>query len=177
MKKLPLLAFCLALGCGLAARAADDAAAPSASLPEVDHMVYLTFLPEPEDLMADAKANGLTILRLDQTADRVVVTYKYPDGRTATLGYARLDAVRNGDRLRERPVQVVERTTTVIERDPEVVYVERRPYRERVIIRDTRDDFWLPLTIGLGIGYISGHHSHHHPRPYYRGRGHYRWRH
>lgn len=172
MKKLPLLAFCLALGCGLAARAADDAAVPSASLPEVDHMVYLTFLPEPEDLMADVKTNGLTILRLDKTADRVVVTYKYPDGNVATLGYALLGAARNTDRVRERPVKVVERRTTVVERDPEVIYVER-PYT-RVVYRE-RDDFWLPLTIGLGIGYVTGHHGGHHS--YHRGHAHWRWRH
>jgi hypothetical protein len=180
MKKLTLLALSLALGCGLAARAADTT--DVAKTPEIDHMVYLSFLPEPEDLMSDAKAGGLAILRLDKTADRVVVTYKYPDGHTATLGYGLLSAARNSDRVATRTVEadddrtVVERRTTVIERDPEVVYVER-PYRTRVVYRDYRDDFWLPLTLGLGIGYITGHNSHGHV--YYRGGYHGRggWRH
>ena len=174
MKTLPLLALCFTLGCGLTARAADSTNVPAPVLPEIDHMVYLSFLPEPEDLMADAKANGLTILRLDKTADRVVVSYQYPDGHTATLGYALLDAARNTDRVRERPV-VVERPVRVVTEDPEVVYVERPYTRTRVIYRE-RDDFWLPLTLGLGIGYISGHHSHHHHYPRYY-RGHSRWRH
>ena len=82
MKTLPLVTLCLALGSGLAASANDVPA--GARIPEPDHLVYLTFLPEPSELMADAKANGLEILRLDQTADRLVVTYKYPDGHTAT---------------------------------------------------------------------------------------------
>ncbi len=152
-------------------------------------MVYLSFLPEAEDLMADAKAGGLTVLRLDKTADRVVVTYKYPDGHTATLGYGLLSSARSADRVSTRTVAVDDdddrpvverRTTTVIERDPEVVYVER-PYRTRVVYRDYRDDFWLPLSVGLGIGYITGHNSHGHV--YYRGgyhggyRGRGGWRH
>ncbi|MFZ5493801.1 MAG: hypothetical protein ACOZE5_00505 [Verrucomicrobiota bacterium] len=172
MKKLTLI-LVLAAG-ALAARAEDTTTV--AKTPAIDHMVYLSFLPEPEDLMADAKAGGLTILRLDKTADRLVVTYKYPDGHTATLGYALLGSARNTDRVKERPVEVVERTTTVIEREPEVVYVERPYYPStRVVYRDRWDDFWPPLVLGLGIGYISGHHGHHHH--YYRGHGHHRWRH
>jgi hypothetical protein len=181
MKKLTLLALSLALGCGIAAGAADTTAA--VTLPAIDHMVYLSFLPEPEDLMADAKAGGLTVLRLDKTADRVVVSYKYPDGHTATLGYALLSSARNSDRVNttrtidadEDRTVVERRTTTVVERDPEVVYVER-PYRTRVVYRDYNDDFWLPLTVGLGLGYITGHNSHGHY--YYRGGYHGRgWRH
>lgn len=178
MKKLTFIALCLALGGGLAARA-EVAATPA--LPEVDHMVYLSFLPESEELMADAKTNGLTVLRLDRTADRVVVTYKYPDGNVGTLGYALLGSARGTDRVKERVVEV-ERPVTVIEREPEIVYVDRTP-RTRVVYRE-RDDFWLPLTLGVGLGWVigdSGHH-HHHRHHYYRGgyRGHYRghhWRH
>lgn len=175
MRTVFLLACALTLPALLRAETGD--VVPGA-LPAVDHMVYLSFLPEPAELMADAKANGLTILRLDKTADRVVVSYKYPDGSTATLGYGLLGSAPASERVRERPATVVERTTTVVERDPEIVYVER-PYRERVIYREARDDFWLPLTIGLGIGYISGHHHHYTPRYHYRGswRGSYRWRH
>jgi hypothetical protein len=172
-----LLLLVLALTLAALVRAETGNVAPG-TLPPVDHMVYLTFLPEPDELMADAKANGLTVLRLDKTADRVVVTYKYPDGHTATLGYGMLGSAPPKDRMRERPTEVVERATTVVEREPEIVYVER-PYRERVVYRDTWDDFWLPLTVGLGIGYISGHHHHYTPRYSYRGswRGSHRWRH
>jgi hypothetical protein len=174
MRNAFLLAFALTL---IPLARADTSAVAPGALPAVDHMVYLSFLPEPDELLADAKANGLTVLRLDKTADRVVVTYKYPDGHTATLGYGLLGSAPPKDRIRERPATVVERTTTVVEREPEIIYVDR-PYRERVVYREARDDFWLPLTIGLGIGYISGHHHHYHPRYSYRGswRGSHRWR-
>lgn len=181
MKTFSLFTLCLALGSGLAAYA-DDVPA-GVKIPEPDHLVYLSFLPEPSELMADAKANGLEILRLDKTADRVVVTYKYPDGHTATLGYARLGSAGSNDRVvaRTQPRSTAVYTqdrTVVVKDEPEVVYIEREPVvRERVIYRD-RDDFWLPLTIGLGIGYVSGHHHHCYPRYSPRGywhRGH--WRH
>lgn len=186
MRNLSFLTLCLALGSGLAARADDIPA--GAKIPEPDHLVYLSFLPEPADLMADAKTNGLEILRLDQTADRVVVTYKYPDGHTATLGYAKLGSVRASDRVVARvqpPSSAVytqgDSTTVVVKDDPEIIYVDRTP-RTRVVYREYRDDFWLPLTLGLGIGYISGHHHHSHWRPHYSGhwrshRGGYRGRH
>src|SRR6478735_7334013 len=68
------------------------ASVPSTDLPPVDHYVYLSQLPHPDDLIHDAAVNGLTITRLDHTADHVVVSYQYPDGHTATLGYALLGA-------------------------------------------------------------------------------------
>lgn len=155
MRKLSLLCFVL-VGILTGARAADAAASASANPPEVDHMVYLSFLPEPAELMADAKASGLTVLRLDQMADKVIVTYKYPDDHTATLGYMLLSTKDKSARVKR---------TTVVETRPverEVVYVERPYTRTRVVYRDPWDDFWPPLVLGFGIGYVSGHHSHWH---------------
>jgi len=163
-----LLAF---LAFGLNARAFDEAttvpAADTASVsavPEINHMVYLSFLPEPADLMADAKNNGLTILRLDRTSDRVVVTYKYPDGHTATLGYTLISAAGQADRVAAMNRPVERSKPVVVTREPEIIYVDR-PYRSRVIYRDAVDDFWLPLTVGFGLGWVTNHHSH----GYYRG--------
>jgi hypothetical protein len=165
-----LLVLSLFVG-ALAARAEDTTAV--AQTPEIDHMVYLSFLPEPDELMADAKANGLTILRLDQTADRVVVTYKYPDGHTATLGYAHLSTARSSDRVARRALPpssaVYTQGETVVTRSPEIIYVDRTP-STRVVYRDPWSDFWGPLTIGLGLGYVSGHHNHHYyPRYHHSG--------
>ncbi|HEY8994802.1 MAG TPA: hypothetical protein VIM71_09085 [Lacunisphaera sp.] len=175
LKKLSLFMFCIALGCALSAFAEDTSAATgptvsTAALPEVDHMVYLSFLPSPDELMKDAAANGLTVLRLDHTADKVVVSYKYPDGHTATLGYALLSEAGKADRI------AAARRAAESVREPEVVYVERPYTRTRVVYRDPYwDDFWPPLVLGLGIGYVSGHHSHSH----YYGRGYHRggWHH
>ncbi len=165
MKSRFLLALGVAFGGGLSLPAAETSAATAAA-PAIDHMVYLSFLPDAGELMADAKANGLTILRLDQTAGRVVVTYKYPDGHIATLGYARLDAAGRADRVAVRPVEVERHSTVVVREAPEVVCVERAVYR------DPRDDYWAPLTVGFGVGWVSGHHGH----DYYRhsGRGSHR---
>lgn len=182
MKKLSLLLLCFALGCLLTAAQAAEVPA-GAKTPEPDHLVYLSFLPEPSELMADAKANGLEILRLDQTADRVVVTYKYPDGHTATLGYVLLGSARDNARVvaRVQPRSTAVYTqddTVIVKKEPEIIYVEREP-RTRVVYRDRYDDFWLPLTVGLGIGYISHHHSLHWHRPHHRHyhyRGHRHWR-
>ncbi len=162
----------LALGTLLAATSLRaETAAPAAVLPEVDHWVYLSELPDPAELSKSAAANGLTVQRIDRTADSVVITYKYADGLVSTMGYKLLSAA-GSERVvvREQPVveRVIEkRTTTVIEdRDPEIIYVDRTP-RTRVVYRDYRDDFWLPLTVGLGVGYIAGHNNHHHYRPHY----------
>ncbi len=176
MKKLTLLLF-IASGLSLGAQAQ----APAAVLPEVDHWVYLSELPDPAELTQSAAANGLTVQRLDQTADAVVITYKYSDGVVGTMGYKLLSAVRTSDRVVARvqpPSRAVytqgDTTTVVVKDDPEIIYVEREP-RTRVVYRE-RDDFWLPLTLGLGIGYVTGHHSHHHysyPRySHYRGNWH-----
>jgi len=164
MKKLSLLTLCFAVGAALGAlslRAEDKpvvsnlSAGANAALPEIDHMVYLSFLPEPAELMKDAEANGLSVLRLDRLADKIVVSYKYPDGHIATLGYALLSSMRSGDRVASR---TSERTVVSTERDPEIVYVER-PYSTRVVYRDAYDDFWPPLILGLGLGWATSWHG------------------
>lgn len=150
------------------ATASASTTVPSATMPEVDHMVYLSFLPSPDELMKDAAANGLTVLRLDHTADKVVVSYKYPDGHTATLGYALLSASGKAQRV------AAQRSVEVVTREPEIVYVERPYTRTRVVYRDRDwDNFWPPLVLGLGIGYVSGHNSHSHWRGHYHRRGHW----
>lgn len=184
MRKLSLILLCCAFGCLLVLPARADvtpATSPSA-VPAIDHMVYLSFLPSPDELMADAKVNGLTVLRLDQTAERIVVSYQYPDGHTATLGYALLGtaggaASVRATRVQPRSTAVYTQTETVVTPEPEIVYVERPYTRTRVVYRDRYDDFWPPLILGLGIGYISGHHGGHHHSGWrgYHGRG--GWRH
>lgn len=175
MKKLTLI---LLFASGLALSAQAQTPAPAA-LPEVDHWVYLSELPDPAELSQNAATNGLTVQRIDRTADAVIITCKYPDGVVGSMGYKLLSAVRSSDRIAGgsaslrtvSSVPTVVETRTVIEREPEIIYVDRTP-RTRVVYRE-RDDFWLPLTLGLGIGYITGHNSHgHHWRGHYGG--HYR---
>jgi len=163
MRKLSLLAvLSLAVAPAFAADPVAPAPVPAAQLPVADHLVYLNELPESSELMKSAAANGLTIARLDRTSDRVVVTYSYPGGQTATMGYALLSSVGNGDWVAPKPVvretRVVEdRPVTVVTREPEVVYYEPSYPRTRVVYRDPIDNFWLPLSLGVGIGWVTGH--------------------
>lgn len=167
MKTLALLALlAVAVSSTFAADPAGSSAVPVAGLPDVNHLVYLRELPESADLMKNAAANGLTITRLDRTSDRVVITYTYPDGSIATLGYALLSSAGNADRVTAR------RTTTEVTREPEIIYVDRS-YPTRVVYRDPVDNFWLPLTLGLGLGWVTSHHGHHgHYRGGWYGHGH-----
>lgn len=162
MRNLSLLAL-LSLAVSAVFAADPVAPVPTVQLPVADHLVYLSELPESADLMKSAAANGLTVTRLDRTSDRVVVTYRYANGQTATMGYALLSAVGNGDWVAPQPARVVEeRTVTVVPREPEIVYYEPSYSRTRVVYRDRSDDFWLPLSLGLGIGWVTGHNSHSH---------------
>jgi hypothetical protein len=172
LKLITLLASVLALS-ARAETSVPSSSLAASNLPAVDHYVYLSELPLGDDLMKDAAANGLTITRLDRTADRVVVTYRYSDGSTGTVGYALLGAAGVEDRVTYRtssePRTVVEERTVI--RDPEIVYVEPR-YRTRYY--DRVDDFWLPLTLGVGIGWATTWHGGH--NHYYRGGHHSSYR-
>ena len=170
MKTLSFLAI-LVLAVASAQAQSDAPAVPAGELPQVDHMVYLSFLPEVSVLKQDAKANGLEILRVDRTADQVIVNYKYPDGHTATLGYSKLSS--NSDRDVVRPVRVERRVVTrEVTPEPEVVYYEPG-YRTRYVYSDPVDDFWVPLTLGIGLGWATSWHGGH--GHYYHGHG--GWRH
>ncbi len=167
MKTLPFLAI---LALTVATVRADVPPVPAGELPQADHMVYLSFLPDVSVLTQDAKANGLEILRIDRTADKVLVTYKYQDGHTATLGYAKLSA--DSDRDVVRPAPPVERRVVrqVVTPEPEVVYYEPA-YRTRYVYSDPVDNFWVPLTLGIGLGWATSWHGGHY---HYHGGWHHR---
>jgi hypothetical protein len=163
--RIPSLIAILALAISptFAAETAATSTIPAAELPTVDHLVYLSELPDPADLIKDAAANGLTIKRVDRTSDRIVVTYAYPDGQISTLGYALLTAARSSDRVAVNPVQQDQgrddRTYIEVSPEPEIVYVEPHYRRTRIVYRDRMDDVWLPLSLGIGIGWIANHHG------------------
>src|SRR4051812_8127763 len=143
----------------------------------IDHVVYLAKLPTPDELVKGADAKGTPILRMDQTADRIVVVYQYSGGRTATFAYALLSssnapapvASRNTNYrvVTPSPAPTVAQTTVVYQ-EPEVVY-----YEPRVRYYDPAWDFWTPLAVGVGLGWGFGGHSHYHGGWH----GHGGWRH
>jgi len=167
------------------AMAADQPAAPTVSaaapapavtaLPPVNHLVYLPQLPTPASLMKEAAAQGKSVERIDRTGDSVVVVYKYADGHTDTYGYTTLSAASTEEDPAVAPAAPAPGAppttpppaTTVVYREAAPVYYETR-YR---YYRDPFDDFWAPLAVGIGIGWITGGHGGH----YYHGHG--GWRH
>ena len=144
--------FCLAAF----ARASDA--------PPVDHYVYLNFLPKASELAQDAKINGLTILRLEEYPDHLIVSYHYPDGHEATLGYALLGTdVGHPQAVQNHPANTQSTTHyTVAARDPEVVYVDRGypyyPYYGYPYYYG----YGYPVTVGIGFGWYGGYYGHSH---------------
>ena len=149
------------------ATSADAAvASPAAVSPEtgaIDHVVYLAQLPTPAALLNGAQAQGITISRMDQTGDRLVVVYEHTGGRTVTFAYTLLSSVASGSTptvasAPTKPVSTAVYTqevpaTRVVYDEPERVYYSSRYVR----YYDPAWDFWAPLTLGVGIGLIGGH--------------------
>src|SRR6187551_3126779 len=156
------------------------ATTPSTELPAVDHYVHLKFLPKPSELAQDAKMNNLTILRIDELADRVIVSYQYPDGHSATLGYMLLGSEGTAA-APQQPAAVTSSANvstaryTVAARDPEVIYVSR-PTTTVYYTDPYYYNAWAPWTVGFGVGWSSAYYgSYYRPYPYYGyyGGGHY----
>ncbi|MDI1319057.1 MAG: hypothetical protein PSW75_02540 [bacterium] len=161
------------------ARAEDKPAATepgvvaAGALPPVNHLVYLDLLPTPAALIKEAKAQGTTITRIDRTDDSVVVVYKYADGRTDTFGYTTLATASTQDEpaavtpsTAAPAVRPAPPTYTVISYEPAPVY-----YAPRYRYYDPVDNFWGPLVLGVGIGWVTGGHGGYH------GGHHGGWRH
>jgi hypothetical protein len=148
---------------GTFAFAQDNAAAnPSApAMPE--HIVYLARLPAAADLIKSAGAQGVTISRIDQTSDRLVVTYQYASGRTSTFAYQLLSSAGGSaepigtvaSSAPGGPDRVVYATaaptTTVIYADPAPVYYSGVYYNDY----NPAWDVFAPLAVGFGIGWAS----------------------
>lgn len=151
---------------------ADDSQQNSIDEPAViDHVVYLAKLPSPDELMKGAELKGTPIVRMDQTADKIVVVYQYAGGRTVTFAYTLLSTT--GSRTQPQPQagaapvtssnneQVV--SPTYVTPPPTVVYTEPDVYyAPSVRYYDPAWDFWTPLAVGVGLGWGFGGHSYYH---------------
>jgi hypothetical protein len=168
-----LLASAVAAPFAVAADQPAAAAAPAATtaaLPPVNHLVYLAKLPTPAALMKEAAEQGKSVERIDRTGDSIVVVYKYADGHTDSYGYTTLSAASTEEDPAVAPTAPVATTpapaTTVVTTQPAttVIYQAGPPvyydygYSYRYY-RDPFYDFWGPLALGVGIGWISGGHG------------------
>ena len=151
----------------------------------IDHVVYLAKLPVPDELMRSAELKATPIIRMDQTADRIVAVYQHADGRTVTFAFVLLSAPRatrnavsqsvsnssyaEGPSVSSSRYEVVTPTpapsvtSTVVYVQPEPVY-----YYPSVRYYDSAWDFWAPFAVGVGLGWGGGHYYGHGG---YRGHG------
>lgn len=176
------------LGAGASAFAADAPVATAApvepapivaeSQPRPDRVVYSGQLPSVAQLTQTAKAQGLTVASITQTAAEVVVMYRLQDNSTRTVSYQLLPTNADGIAAVEpppgnvavavtpapAPVQVVE----VAEPAPTVVYRYRYydPFYYEPFYWGPR----APVSVHLGFGFSSHRHGgyygghHHHGR-------------
>lgn len=147
--------------------------APAA--PTVVHgVVYVEKLPTPTSLLKDAEAEGLTIIRMEQSPDRLIVVYQYPSGATRAFAYtttvtaATMTAASpaaQSNRLSSATYTLVSApppNVQVVYPEPPTVYYEQ-PATIYYPPRYTRYyepvwNGWAPLALGLGIG-LSWHHG------------------
>jgi len=127
----------------------------------IDHVVYLARLPSPDELMKGAELKATPIVRMDQTADRIVVVYQYGGGRTVTFAYTLLSSAGSSRAAANLPRSSAEYSVvtpsptpapTVVYAEPDVVY-----YSPRVRYYDPAWDFWAPFAVGVGFGWLGGH--------------------
>lgn len=157
-----------------AATPAAPASAPATVKPApaapvaIDGYVYVDKLPTPTQLMSQAEAEHLTISRMDQTSDRIVAVYQYPDGRTRAFAYTTSEPV--GTVATAAPAATATYTVVPppVATEPTVVYAEPAPtvvyYESPRYVRyyDPAWDFWSPFAVGVGLGWGFGDHDHFH---------------
>jgi hypothetical protein len=61
--------------------------APATPAPAPTELVYLPQLPSVASLVAAAKAQGITVLKVSQTSGEITVSYAYPNGTASTVSY------------------------------------------------------------------------------------------
>ena len=157
--------------------AQENAPAPASAAPlapvTLNGVVAVEKLPTPTSLLKDAEAEGLTILRMEQTPDRMIVVYQYPDGSTRAFAYTTTVEVAAAKPLRATALSKATYTVVaepapapaVVYAQPETIYyTQREPvyYSPRYIrAYDPAWDFWTPLAVGVGLGWgFGGHQSH-----------------
>jgi hypothetical protein len=156
---------------------------PPAAAPEpvqVDGLIHVQQLPTAAQLTRDADAEGMTITRMDQLSDRIIVTYRYASGNTRTFAYTTTLPTDPDKEIARTPVPAPAPAPsyTVVYTEPAPVYYYPRYVR-------SYDPYWPRSSVSIGIGFgrsfgtygHSGlygrphyyHHHHHH-----RGRGDWR---
>jgi len=167
-----LLAIAVAGSTALAQETSSTAAAPTpapaavapAAPIAVNGVVYVEKLPTPTSLLKDAESEGLTIARMEQGPDRMVVVYQYPNGSTRAFAYTTTVTGPSAPTVVQAPQPASTATYTLVSPPPStVVYTQPETvYYTPSYVRyyDPVWDGWAPLAIGLGLG-LSWHNGWH----------------
>jgi hypothetical protein len=186
MKNLPRLLVLFSVAAGTALLAQDYAPAPtvtanpppssSAAAPSstpVDGLIHVQKLPTSAQLTADAEAEGMTVTRMEQYSDRIIVTYRYASGNTRTFAYTTA--------LPENPETTTSSTTRVVTTVPApapnytVIYSEPAPVYYYPRYYSSYDPYWPRTSLSIGLGFGRGFGGYYGPSRYYGSHGH--WRH
>lgn len=182
MKTTLISASVLAAGF-LTLSASAQVATPSTPAPAVvtepapavapNRIIYAPTLPSAIELTKVAAAQGNSVERIDQTSDRIIVTYKSADGQLSTISY----------QLLPNAASAASATTTatvvVPSQAPRVVYTSTYAPSYPYYVYDNSPYYYpwgfyspVSLSIGLGYGFRGGYGFH---GGYYRGWRHGRW--
>jgi hypothetical protein len=139
----------------------------------VDGLIHVQKLPTPAQITADAEAEGMSVTRMEQQSDRIIVSYRYASGNTRTFAYTTV--------LPSNPETEIGASTvtsappppspnyTVIYSEPAPVYYYPRSYYY--------NPYWPTTSFSLGLGFGRSYGGYgrygYGPRSSYRGH----WRH
>ncbi|HVU36088.1 MAG TPA: hypothetical protein VHE61_21785 [Opitutaceae bacterium] len=168
-KLLPVLIAATLLACGARAQneSAPTATAPAGgsqpavttpaapvvtqAAPAPNQVIYAPRLPTPAELTNVARAQGMSIEQISQTATQVTAIYRNAGGEITTVAYQLL------------PTAATATTTTVVVPSPApTVIYDSRP---RVVYYDRYDpwypNYWYPpVSLSFGFGYYHGGWGH-----------------
>jgi hypothetical protein len=150
--------------------ASTPANAQVAAPTPVNGVVYVEKLPTATQLTKDAESEGLSIVRIDQSAERVLVVYKYPNGTARTFAYTTSEGGTAAPTMTQAAAPATSAASYTVVSAPQqspntVVYASPAPtviYTNPAPVYyapgyatyyDPAWDFWAPLAIGVGLGW------------------------
>lgn len=118
----------------------------ASATPTPNQVVYAPRLPSAAELSSAAAAQGLTVLKIEQSGSEIIAVYQYPNGQVNTVAYQMLPpttAYAPGAPQSGAP------TTVVYADAPQVVYYERPAYYPY---------YWYPpVSLNVGFGFHGGY--------------------
>jgi len=125
----------------------------TSAAPTPNQFVYSPRLPTPAELSSAATAQGLTVVRIEQSGSQVVAVYQYANGQTNTVAYQLLPA--NGATVADAG-QPGPAPTVVYTDSPRVVYYDGPGYYPGYY-----PYYWYPpVSVGIGLGFRGGYGFH-----------------